>query len=292
VAGKFDSSLKDFLFHLNFERGLSPHTISAYSRDLSDFLKVKSGGELSVTDIRHYLRYLNEAHLKVSTVSRKLSALKTYLRFLFRENLISEPLYQQVILPKPEQTLPKVMTVAQIQSLFVQPILQARFSRRDQLILQLFYATGCRISELSAIQLADVAADDAIRVLGKGSKVRSLIINDALRHLIQAYVSEERATLPRADQSGPLFLNKNGTGMSRTSIYTVVKRALRVANLPSHYSPHTLRHSFATHLLDGGLDLRVVQALLGHADISTTQRYTHVSRDQLKQVYKQAHPRQ
>ena len=285
-----------YLDHLRDERNASPRTVDNYDRALraaAEFLGAKSWHEATADDFRAYLFALMKRDRSRATIRLDFAALRSFYRFLCeRKGLAANPL-MVVSLPKAEKRLPVFLTTTQIDALLrapheAKPEKQAPvwMAWRDAAILELFYSSGLRLSELAALDVRDIDPYvETVRVLGKGSKERIVPVGEPALEAIQQY--RQRANV----QTGPLFLSKLRRRMGSSAIWAMVKKYLRLAQIPVPASPHKLRHSFATHLLDAGADLRSVQSLLGHASLSTTQIYTHVTTERLKKVYDQAHPR-
>jgi integrase/recombinase XerC len=307
--------LKDFLQHLR-RRDVSRHTVTAYENDVATFLKHTSQirqkplDELIPADvdafaIRAFLGELHKLRISASSSARKLSAIRTFVKFLRREDLIENDPSSLVAAPKKPQTIPAHLTIDEMTKLLEMPDASTPLGRRDRAILELFYASGLRLSELVGLGIEDVNLTSRIvRVLGKGKKERLVPFNNSTGDAIRAYL-KDRASLTgsvrlQADRGtgksqrgvkAPLFLNYRGGRLSTRSVDRLVRRYVALCGAKFGISPHALRHSFATHLLANGADLRAIQELLGHARISTTQRYTHVNAAQLIEVYKKSHPR-
>ncbi len=291
-----DPLVPAYLDHLRNERNASPRTVGNYDRALRAaalFLGTKSWREATAEDYRAYLFALMKRDRSRATIRLEFAALRSFYRFLCqRHGLAANPL-MAVSLPKAEKRLPVFLTTAQIDALLRAPH-EAKQEKqapswmpwRDAAILELFYSSGLRLAELAALDVADIdPVNETVRVLGKGSKERIVPVGEPALEAVQHY--RRRAEV----QSGPLFLSKLRRRLGAASIWGLVKKYLRLAQIPVPASPHKLRHSFATHLLDAGADLRSVQSLLGHASLSTTQIYTHVTTERLKKAYDQAHPR-
>jgi integrase/recombinase XerC len=291
-----DPLSRAYLDYLRDERNASPRTINNYDRALraaAEFLQDKSWRSVTADDFRAYLFALMKRERSRATIRLDFAALRSFYRFLCeRKGLATNPLLA-VSLPKAEKRLPVFLTTTQIEALLrapheAKPEKQAPawLPWRDSAILELFYSSGLRLSELAALEVRDIDAyNETVRVLGKGSKERIVPVGEPALEAIQHY--RQRAGV----QAGPLFISKLRKRLGPASIWTLVKKYLRLAQIPVPASPHKLRHSFATHLLDAGADLRSVQSLLGHASLSTTQIYTHVTTERLKKAYDQAHPR-
>ncbi len=291
-----DRAIRYFGRHLKIDRNVSPHTLRNYLSDLALFRSflLSLGRELriegiDVTVLRGYLAYLKKQGLRPATVARKLATLRSFFRYMTREGWINQNAAQWVSTPKKEKRLPQFLTVDEVQRLIASseadPSDLSRQKLRDLAIIETFYSTGIRVSELVAIKKGDIDFQSGlIRVLGKGRKERVVPIGERAMQVIRAYL-QQAVLLGEA-----LFCNQKGTALTTRSVHRIVKRAMQQIGR-SASSPHTLRHSFATHLLEGGADLRSVQEMLGHASLSTTQRYTHLQVDHLMKVYDQAHPR-
>ena len=242
-------------------------------------------------DIRDYLREQTRSGKSTRTVARRIAAIRMLMRFLAATNQRSDKILEQFDRPKPEQSLPKILSRAQVNQLLSAPNPKSSLYFRDVAILELLYASGLRASELCDLKLRDVnIAVGVVRVLGKGSKERIVPVGKPAMTAIEKYLLDCRAKLAKKHEE-QLFLSRTGKPMERIGLWMLVEKYGRKSGLLSHISPHTLRHCFATHLIGGGADLRIVQELLGHSDISTTQIYTHVDQDRLKAVHKKFHPR-
>ncbi len=288
--------VRSFLLHLASERGLAENTLHAYRRDLeniADFFseRGKSLLDADVDDYRLYLQSQTRHGQSTKTVARRLAAIRVFLRFLEGEGYDTEPILRQLERPKPERDLPKVLSRDQVARLIAAPNPKSPLFARDVAILELLYACGLRASELCDLKLNDTNLQvGCVRVFGKGAKERVVPMGRAAAEAIERYLSDCRPRLVRTP-SDLLFLSRTGKPMDRISLWMLVEKYGRSSGLFKEVSPHTLRHCFATHLISGGADLRVVQELLGHSDISTTQIYTHVDQDRLKAVHKRFHPR-
>ncbi len=282
--------------YLAAERGLAINSIHAYRRDLEDIHDhfSQTGKTLlsaDADDFRQYLQSQSRKGQSTRTVSRRLAAIRVFLRFLSESGHPSAEILQQLERPKPEQSLPKILSRAHVNQLIAGQSEASRFYWRDVAILELLYASGLRASELCDLKVRDVNLQvGAMRVLGKGMKERIVPVGRAAREAVENYLTQTRPVLQR----GPvehLFLSRTGKPMDRIGLWYLIDRCGRKSGLYKHISPHTLRHCFATHLIGGGADLRVVQELLGHSDIGTTQIYTHVDGDRLKSMHRKYHPR-
>jgi integrase/recombinase XerD len=288
--------LRQLLGHLATERGLAQNSLHAYRRDLenlSDFLSERNRN-LKTADVRDYREYLHSQSRggkSTRTVARRLAAIRVMLRFFSGEDRKSIKILQQLDRPKPEKSLPKILSRTQVNQLIAAPNPKSKLFFRDVAILELLYASGLRASELCSLKLRDLNPSvGVIRVMGKGSKERIVPVGHAAIEAIERYLAECRPKLAR-DNDDHLFLSRSGKPFDRISLWMLVEKYGRASGLLKQVSPHTLRHCFATHLISGGADLRIVQELLGHSDISTTQIYTHVDQDRLKAVHRKFHPR-
>jgi site-specific recombinase XerD len=306
--------LEAFVAHLRDERGLSGHTVTAYRRDLVQFLQF--AGRAGVTDparvepllLRRFLALQRTRGLAAASIARKAAALRTAFRFLARRGLVPEDPAAGLGVPRGPKRLPVVLKPGQVDRLLAGPDPADPVGLRDRAILELLYATGIRVGELCGLRLGDVdLAADTVLVLGKGAKQRMVPFGEPARDALLDYLANGRAAmLPRVDQPASstsarqrdatadheaLFFNRRRKPMTQRDVRGMLERYRAAAGAPAGTSPHTLRHSYATHLLEGGADLRAVQELLGHVALTTTQTYTHVSNERLRRVYEQAHPR-
>jgi integrase/recombinase XerD len=283
-----------FLDYLLLERGLAENTLRAYRRDLDDYLAflARAGLDLEAGDaVPCYLRDLQARGCAPATRARRLSCLRRFYRFLTLEGLVGTDPTAAVPSPRRGLKLPRVLTADEVDRLLTQPRTSTPTGLRDRAMLELLYATGLRVSELVALKVADVnVAQGYVRCLGKGQRERVVPFGSVAARYLQAYLTEVRPRLV-ARRSPYLFVNRQGRPLSRQALWKLIKKYARGAGIDKTIGPHVLRHSFATHLLENGADLRTVQELLGHADISTTQIYTHVSTAHLREVYARAHPR-
>jgi integrase/recombinase XerD len=290
--------LERFQDYLALEAGNSAHTVASYLRDITRLAEyaaskgVKTPEQLSAAQLRDFIYFLKDLGLAATTIRRQISAIRTYYKFLVGEGLAARDPSERVESPKRWRTLPAVLSVAEMDKLLAAPNTDEPLAIRDRALLEFAYATGVRVSELVALKLQDIMFEDGIaRVFGKGSKERLVPVGRRALGAVSLYAREIRPTLDRGKTRGVLFLNARGTPLSRVGAWGVIKATARRAGLQKRVSPHTLRHTFATHLLEGGADLRAVQEMLGHADLATTQIYTHVDRDYLRTVHKNYHPR-
>lgn len=288
--------LRAFLLHLASERGLAENSLHAYRRDWEDIERYFAERSLtpltaSSDDYRGYLQHQTRIGQSTRTVSRRIAAIRVFLRFLPSVGHDRTAILQQLERPKPEQSLPKILSRSQVNQLINAPNPKSILFTRDVAILELLYASGLRATELCDLLLRDVNLQvGCVRVLGKGNKERIVPLGQAASEAIQRYLSECRPKLDRR-KSDRMFLSRTGQPLERIALWFLVEKYGRKSGLLKSVSPHTLRHCFATHLIGGGADLRIVQELLGHSDISTTQIYTHVDQDRLKKMHLKYHPR-
>jgi integrase/recombinase XerD len=288
--------LDEFVDRLWLEEGLARNTLESYRNDLSQFTDwlEKRGSELiAVTrsDLEGYLAYKNP-HSKPRSIGRLIASLRRFYRYLLRENLVSEDPTLQLDSPKLPRSLPKSLTEEEVVALLNQPDENEMLGLRDRAMLEMLYATGLRVSELVNIKVAEVSlSEGVVRATGKGSKTRLVPLGEESLDWITRYLKEARPQILDGQVSDSMFVTQRGGAMTRQAFWYLIKRHAKLAGIQKHLSPHVLRHAFATHLLNHGADLRVVQMLLGHADISTTQIYTHVARERLKSLHAMHHPR-
>ena len=293
-----DFWLEGFRDYLVFEAGSAPNTVEAYQRDLrrlGEFAAskgVREPGALTRGQLREFVFLLKDLGLTPASIRRAISAIHTYYGFLLAEGRTSQDPSDRLESPKRWRTLPAVLGVAEIEALLGAPGLDDPLGWRDRALLELGYGAGLRVSELCGLGIADlILSDGLVRVFGKGSKERLVPVGRGVIKSVSVYLHTLRPTLDRGESKGRLLLNARGGPLSRVGAWGIVKRAAERAGISKRVTPHTLRHSFATHLLEGGADLRAVQEMLGHADLSTTQIYTHVDREYLRSVHRQFHPR-
>ena len=290
--------LERFQDHLSVEKGASPRTNEAYMRDVSRFAVfcatkgAAAPANASARILREYVYHLKDLGLSPSSIRRNVSAVRSYFRFMLGEGELVRDPSERLEAPKRWRTLPEVLTVEEAERLLVAPSLDEPLAFRDRAMLELAYGAGLRVSEWITLSIKDVMMDDhLLRVFGKGSKERLVPIGRKAIAAVAIYVRELRPRLEKGQGKGILFLNARGEPMSRMGAWKILRKYVDLAGITKPVSPHTLRHSFATHLLEGGADLRAVQEMLGHSDISTTQIYTHVDREYLRSVHRQFHPR-
>lgn len=294
-----DEAVQAFLDHLSVERGHSPNTIAAYGLDLSQFVEhARNVGAASLDDLTEtiligFMESLRRAGMSPGSISRKLSAIKTFSKYSYREGALKKDFTANTVGMRGGKKLPSVLSIEEVSNLLDQPSPDGSGGDiRDKAMLETLYATGLRVSELITLRLIDLNLDVGfIRCFGKGSKERIVPIGQVAIAWVNRYLSDSRPKYARSGSSEYLFLSSRGRKMSRVAFWKIIKKYTAKAGILKNISPHTLRHSFATHLLQGGADLRSIQEMLGHADIATTQIYTHVTRDKLKEVYRESHPR-
>jgi len=285
-----------FIYHLRVERGLSDNTIVSYSRDLMKFLQFLENRKLSPLQVTqdHLMDYMSrlETVLSVRSIARNLSALKMFFRFLVSEGKIESSPARLLGAPKLPLRLPGVLTRPEVEQLLSQPDISNPLGQRDRAMLELLYATGLRVSELVGLKTSNINLEAGyVRMVGKGSKERMVPVGEKALEALKHYLLDGRGVLLKNRNSLSLFLNVMGRPLTRQGFWKIIKRYGIKAGIKKQITPHSLRHSFASHLLEGGADLRSVQVMLGHADISTTQIYTHVTRERLKTIHEKYHPR-
>ena len=293
-----DTHFQDYLTMLRVERNLSPRTLEAYQRDLKHYLSfivdkdIISLSNISQMHIREYIRSLNEKGLAASSIARIFSSIRSYHKFLSAENYVNENPTLILTSPKAPKKLPHVLMEEEISAIINAVVQTFQYAKRDKAIIEMLYSCGLRVSELCALSLNNLYLnDDMIRIMGKGSKERLLPVGGRAKNFLNDYLIHCRPGIQKDKGSSSVFLSRNGNALTRAMINNILRKWSQVAGISKSVSPHTLRHSFATHLLEGGADLRFVQALLGHSDISTTQIYTHLDKHHLKEVYQTHHPR-
>ena len=293
-----ETHFHDFLTMLRVERNVSTHTMDAYKRDINQYLMylgdldIKKLSDVKSTHIRDYIRVLSDGGMAPASISRIISSIRTYYRFLSSENILDENPVLLINNPKLPKKLPDVLSEKEI-SLIINAIQESsQFYQRDKAIIELLYSCGIRVTELCNLEMSNLFIDeDLIRVMGKGNKERLLPLGIRSKKYLDDYIKHSRNSHIKKSGSSFVFVSRNGNQLTRAMINIILNKWTQVSGLKKSVSPHKLRHSFATHLLEGGADLRFVQALLGHSDISTTQIYTHIDKHYLKEVYKIHHPR-
>lgn len=291
--------VKEYLAHLKLEKNLSANTVSSYKIDINAFVafikneNINDPSRVTTENISRFFKLLKDMGLSATSSARYFSSLKGFFLYLLRNKYILKNPIEKISAPKISQKLPAVLTVNEVEKILCLPDVENKLGLRDKAILELFYACGTRVSELINLKIGDLfLKEEIIRVFGKGSKERLIPIGSSAINWIEQYLMKSRPLLMKKLKSeNYLFLNSRGSKLSRMGVWKIIDRYVKEAGIVKKVHPHTFRHSFATHLLEGGADLRAVQEMLGHADISTTQIYTHIDRDYIKQVHKQYHPR-
>lgn len=285
--------IDEFLRYLLIDKGYSNNTIESYRRDLIKFLKFNKDKKIqSITndDLKEYLKALKLEGLNEKSISRNISCLKSFYKFLVIEKYTRNNPSEFLFIPKTKKSLPNILTEEDVLKL-LDIELTDNFSYRNKAMLELMYATGLRVSELVNLKLQDVdLSQDIVRTFGKGSKERIIPIGDYAKEYLEKYIYKYRGTMLKKNNCEYLFLNNHGNKMTRQGFFKIVKKIAKEKGIEQELSPHTLRHSFASHLLKYGADLRTIQELLGHSDISTTQIYTHITNEELKKNYEDFHP--
>ncbi|MBF0490893.1 MAG: site-specific tyrosine recombinase XerD [Candidatus Omnitrophica bacterium] len=288
----------EFINYLAVERGLAKNTLSAYTRDLEKYVgylaetKISSPNDIIREHVTNFMMDLKKHGLSATSICRHLAAVKMFHRFMVRENFSKDDPTTLVDTPKLFKRVPEVLTQKEIEAILLAAQKSKLAARRDYVIVELFYASGMRVSELVDLKLTSINLDVGfVRAMGKGSKERIIPIGKKAREALTYYCEKLRPKLAKPTSGDTLFLSRLSKKISRQSIWKLIKSYARLAGIKKNIKPHTLRHTFATHLLEHGADLRSVQEMLGHADISTTQIYTHVDRERLKSVHKEFHPR-
>ncbi|TNF54742.1 site-specific tyrosine recombinase XerD [bacterium] len=283
-----------FLHYLTVEKGLSSNTIDAYRNDIRKFQEYLSGSGIKIpgfskNDVITYLNHLRDSGNQTPTIARNMSTLRGLCTFLLAEGILDEDPLENLGTPKGWKYLPRIMGIEEVFTLLEKPQ-GKKFSIRDRAMLELIYSSGLRVSEIINLKLGDINFEAGfLTIMGKGSKERVVPVNERAMESVKKYITELRPRLLKKKTSQYVFLAKGGNELTRQRLWQLIKYYAQ--GLSSHISPHTLRHCFASHLLDGGADLRALQKMLGHADISTTQIYTKVTPERLKKVHKQFHPR-
>ncbi|MBK7631545.1 MAG: site-specific tyrosine recombinase XerD [Ignavibacteriales bacterium] len=291
--------LKEYLAHIKLEKNLSQNTVVSYKNDISTFinflknLRVDDLSIISADHIREFFKTIKELGLSGSSSARYFSSLKGFFLYLLKNKYILKNPIEKITAPRISKKLPEVLNISEVEKILAEPKVDDKLGLRDKTILELFYACGTRVSELINLKVNDLfLGEEIIRVFGKGSKERLIPIGSSAIMWIKEYLKKSRPLLMKKSKSeNNLFLNSRGSKLSRMGVWKIIERYVKQSGIDKDVHPHTFRHSFATHLLEGGADLRAVQEMLGHADISTTQIYTHIDRDYIKQVHKQYHPR-
>ena len=284
-----------FLTYLAVEKGLSANTLASYERDLKKYFFAMAGkgpDAITASDVNSFLSGLSASGIAAPSIARNLAAVRGFHRFLQIDGLAQTDPTVNLETPRGRKRLPKTLSMFEVDALLAQPDLSTMLGLRDKAMLELLYATGIRVSELVGLRLQDLNLERGfLVVMGKGSKERAVPLGESAAGSVKSYLDRGRPLLLKSGESDSLFISARRRGITRQMFWERIKLHARTAGIASSISPHTLRHCFATHLLDNGADLRAVQAMLGHADISTTQIYTHVSRERLRQIHEKYHPR-
>ena len=292
TSNKEDSNLRSFLNYLLVDKGLSNNTVKAYEADISSFFQWLDNEDLKYKNlqedhINQYISFLFKRKMRSSSVNRKISSIKSFYIFLVKRNFVKNSPLNDLVTPKQEKYLPESMSEAEVDKLLNSPDVSNKIENRDKAMIEMLYATGMRISELVNLKITDVDMKRCVvKVFGKGSKERLVPFGETALDSLRSYLNEREQS-----SSKEIFLSNRGKKMTRVAFWQRVKVYLIRENLKNSISPHTLRHAFATHLLNRGADLRSVQLLLGHSDLSTTQIYTHIAKQRLSDVLKKHHPR-
>jgi integrase/recombinase XerD len=293
-----NSWIEQFSHYLTVERGLAKNTVDSYRRDLNNFFeflgreKVSSPAEVKREQITRYLMGLKKTGRAASTISRNVASIRSFFNFLVQDNLIDSNPSQLVKSPRIEKKLPRVLTTKEVDRLLQQPRNDDQAGMRDKAMLELLYASGIRVSELVSLNVTDFSPEAGfLRCRGKGMKERIVPVGSVAVKYVREYLSVGRQKMLKRRDEHALFLNHHGRRLTRQGFWKILKKYARQSKLSDEVTPHTLRHSFATHLLENGADLRSVQEMLGHSDISTTQIYTQITRRKIREVYDKTHPR-
>ncbi len=293
--------LEDFKSYILVEKNFSKHTAKAYYSDILSFLvwmEDMSCEDVNFSKVRDYLHFIQKFNYKKTTIARKIASIRTFYKFLYRERKVNSNPAMNLTSPKRPKSLPKFLTPEEIEKILNNVKIETPSGYRNRAILELLWATGMRVSELSGLNFGDLNLENnEIRVFGKGSKERIILVTDRAKNYLERYIDSARMLIPKGyrledpSESSPVFINNTGYRLQTKTIRNVINDIVDKIELPKKVTPHVFRHSFATHLIENGADLRVVQELLGHASISNTQIYTHVSLQHMKEVYNEAHPR-
>lgn len=293
--------LDEFKTYIIVERNFSVHTARAYYSDILSFLiwlEDENCENVNFSKVREYLHFIQKFNYKKTTVARKIASLRTFYKFLYRERKVDSNPAQNLTAPKRPKQLPKFLTPDEVEQILNNIKIETPAGYRNRAILELLWATGMRVSELSGLNFGDLnLAQNEIRVFGKGAKERIILVTDRAKSYLERYMETARPLVAKGyilrqpQEDSPVFINNTGYRLQTRTIRNVINEVVEKISLPKHVTPHVFRHSFATHLIENGADLRIVQELLGHASISNTQIYTHVSTKHIKEVYDEAHPR-
>ena len=293
-----ETCIQEYITMLKVERNLSSKTINAYKSDLDSYLSyinnlnINSLAGITTFDIRNYIRILNRMGKASNSISRIISSIRSYHKFLSSEKIVKDNPALVIDSPKIPKKLPEVLSEKEISSIIDSIDKSSKFYQRDRAIIEMLYSCGVRVSELCDLDISNLFLDDEIvKVMGKGSMERLLPLGSKIKNYLKEYLLYSRERYIKKTNESSLFISQNGKRLTRAMVNKILKKWAHAAGIKKSISPHTLRHSFATHLLEGGADLRFIQALLGHSDISTTQIYTHLDKHHLKEIYKSHHPR-
>jgi tyrosine recombinase XerD len=292
-----DKLLDEFLYDLNSDKGLSKNTLESYGRDIRQFSEYVNNISLSFFDVNKatiiaYLMYMQKSGRATSSISRSLAAIRSFFQFLYNRRLIEKDPTQNLESPKIQKKLPQILTVSEVELLLQQPDIRDPKGNRDRCMLEVLYATGIRVSELVALNINDVNLEMGfIKCSGKGMKDRVIPIGSIAIKSLSEYITKYRLVLIRDRDEKSLFVNFHGKRMTRQGFWKIIKYYTKMAGIDAEITPHTLRHCFAAHLIENGADLKSVQEMLGHSDISTTQIYAQITKNKIKEVYKRTHPR-
>lgn len=299
INSTFDGYIKNFIAYLTVEKNFSKHTVKAYKSDIISFFiwaDYKPPEKIDFNKLREYLHYIQKFNYRKTTVARKIAAIRTFFKFLHKSQYINSNPAENLTAPKRPKSLPKFLTDEEMNNILDNVNIDTPAGLRNKAILELLWATGMRVSELSGLNFEDLNLDEnEITVFGKGAKERIVLISERAKKYLIQYIETARPLILKDIQeyrtnSSPVFVNKTGYRLQNKTIRNSINDVVNKIQLPKHVTPHVFRHSFATRMIENGADLRVVQELLGHASISNTQIYTHVSTQHLKQEYNKAHP--
>ena len=289
---EYEKKIEDFENYLLLEKKYSKNTISSYKNDLekfTEFFKNKNLKNLNNNDLKKYIQNLNKA-MTAKSVARNISTLKSFYKFLLLEKYIDKTPLGNIVMPKIKKDLPKVLSEEEVTKLLNFNI-KDKFDYRNKAMLELMYSSGLRVSELIDLKVNDIDIEtETVRIFGKGSKERIVPLGEYAMTAIKEYITYYRPLLIKKNNSNYLFLSSRGDKMTRQAFFKILRKIAKEQNIKTEFSPHTLRHSFATHLLKYGADLRSIQELLGHSDVSSTQIYTHITNERLKENYRESHP--
>ena len=293
-----DKLVEEFLNYLSVEKGLAENTLSSYRGDLAKYIKyltqnnIDSFGKTNRSNVTNFMLYLKEKGLNSNSIARALIAIKVLYRFLVNERYLKDDITSVISLPKLWRKLPEVLSSDEVERLLTSPNLRTKLGIRDKAVLELMYATGMRVSEIASLKLNDLNLDMGfVKCTGKGQKERIIPLGTYASRALMRYLNRARPKFLKQKDENSLFLSRLGKKISRQTFWKTIKHYTKKSKIKKEIAPHTLRHSFATHLLERGADLRTVQEMLGHSDISTTQIYTHINKERLKQIHRKYHPR-